>query len=117
MSCRLNVGSTPPQSARTRLASPNARRLNSARSAAALSKGPPPIGRSCHFRRDVSSLALTADMCATGAEKKTNFEVIVGRSLPEDRDARYLGLDHGYDNKPKRRLVGMLVSQGFRRTR
>jgi hypothetical protein len=46
-------------------------------------------------------------------EKKTNFEVIVGRSLPEDRDARYLGLVHGYDKKPKRRLVGMLVSQGF----
>ncbi len=46
-------------------------------------------------------------------EKKTNFEVIVGRSLPEDRDARYLGLVHGYDKKPKRRLVGMLASQGF----
>jgi hypothetical protein len=47
------------------------------------------------------------------AEKKTNFEVIVGRSLPEDRATRYLGLVHGYDKKPKRRLVGMLESQGF----
>ena len=46
-------------------------------------------------------------------DKKTNFEVIVGRSLPEDRAARYLGLVHGYDKKPKRRLVGILASQGF----
>lgn len=46
-------------------------------------------------------------------EKKTNFEVIVGRSMPEDRPARYLGLVHGYDRKPKRRLVDVLTSQGL----
>jgi hypothetical protein len=46
-------------------------------------------------------------------EKTSNFEVIVGRSMPEDRDARYLGLVHGYDKKPKRRLVDMLASQGM----
>jgi hypothetical protein len=37
-------------------------------------------------------------------DRKTNFEVIVGRSVAEDRDARYVGLVHGYDPKPKRRL-------------
>ena len=31
--------------------------------------------------------------------RKTNFEIIVGRSVPEDRDARYVGLVHGYDEK------------------
>lgn len=46
-------------------------------------------------------------------EKKTNFEVIVGRSMPEDRPPRYLGLVHGYDRKPKRRLVDVLTSQGL----
>jgi hypothetical protein len=46
-------------------------------------------------------------------DRKTNFEVIVGRSVPEDRDARYVGLVHGYDSKPKRRLVDVLASQGF----
>jgi hypothetical protein len=46
-------------------------------------------------------------------EKKTNFEVIVGRSMPEDRSARYFGLVHGYDTKPKRRLVDVLASQGL----
>jgi hypothetical protein len=45
--------------------------------------------------------------------RKANFEVIVGRSLPEDRDARYVGLVHGYDPKPKRRLFDVLKSQGL----
>ncbi len=46
-------------------------------------------------------------------EKTSTFEVIVGRSVPEDRDARYLGLVHGYDEKPKRRLFEVLTSQGL----
>jgi hypothetical protein len=46
-------------------------------------------------------------------DRKTNFEVIVGRSVPEDRDARYVGLVHGYDPKPKRRLFDTVKSQGL----
>ena len=46
-------------------------------------------------------------------DRKTNFEVIVGRSVPEDRDAQYVGLVHGYDPKPKRRLFDTLKSQGL----
>ena len=46
-------------------------------------------------------------------DRKTNFEVIVGQSVPEDRDARYVGLVHGYDSKPKRRLFDLLKSQGL----
>jgi len=46
-------------------------------------------------------------------DRKSNFEVIVGRSLPEDRDDRYIGLVHGYDSKPKRRLFDVLKSQGL----
>jgi hypothetical protein len=46
-------------------------------------------------------------------DRKTNFEVIVGRSVPEDREARYVGLVHGYDSKPKRRLFDVLKSQGL----
>lgn len=37
------------------------------------------------------------------SERKRNFEIIVGRSLPEDRAARYLGLVHGYDGRRARR--------------
>ena len=33
-------------------------------------------------------------------ERKSNFEVIVGRSMPEDGPARYLGFVHGFDRKP-----------------
>jgi hypothetical protein len=47
------------------------------------------------------------------AERKNNFEVIVGRSMPEDTSPRYLGFVHGFDRKPKRRLVDMLRSQGM----
>ena len=46
-------------------------------------------------------------------DRKTNFEVIVGQSVPEDRDARYVGLVHTYDAKPKRRLFDLLKSQGL----
>ena len=46
-------------------------------------------------------------------EEKRSFEMIVGRSMPEDRAARYLGLVYGYDRKPKRRLVDVLKSQGL----
>jgi len=46
-------------------------------------------------------------------DRKSNFELIVGRSVPEDRAPRYLGLVHGYDRKPKRRLFEVLKSQGL----
>lgn len=46
-------------------------------------------------------------------DRKTNFELIVGRSMPEDRPNRYVGLVHGYDRKPKRRLFEVLKSQGL----
>lgn len=46
-------------------------------------------------------------------DRKTNFELIVGRSIPEDAAPRYLGLVHGYDRKPKRRLFDVLKSQGL----
>ncbi len=46
-------------------------------------------------------------------DRKTNFEVIVGRSVPQDREPRYVGLVHGYDAKPKRRLFETLKSQGL----
>jgi len=46
-------------------------------------------------------------------DRKSNFELIVGRSIPEDGAPRYFGLVHGYDRKPKRRLFNVLKSQGL----
>jgi hypothetical protein len=45
-------------------------------------------------------------------DRKKNFELIVGRSIPEDRDSRYLGFVHGYDRKPQRRVLDHLKKQG-----
>ncbi|MGH7044542.1 MAG: ISKra4 family transposase [Acetobacteraceae bacterium] len=46
-------------------------------------------------------------------DRKSNFEVIVGQSIPLDRPSRYFGLVHGHDRKPKRRLFEMLREQGL----
>ena len=63
--------------------------------------------------RIVVGLGLDGGYLRDWTEKKTNFEVIVGRSMPEDRPARYFGLVHGDDTKPKRRLADVLASQGL----
>ena len=46
--------------------------------------------------------------------RKNNFEVIVGKSVPEDREHRYFGLVQTHDDKPKRRLFEFLRDQGFK---
>lgn len=45
-------------------------------------------------------------------DRKKNFELIVGRSLSEDGDPRYIGFVHGYDRKPQRRILDHLKRQG-----
>src|SRR5262245_23311566 len=45
--------------------------------------------------------------------KKTNFEVIVGKSVPADGTAKCFGFVQTYDTKPKRRLFEVLKSQGM----
>ena len=45
--------------------------------------------------------------------KKKNFEVIVGKSIPETGSAKCFGLVQTYDTKPKRRLFELLRSQGI----
>jgi hypothetical protein len=44
-------------------------------------------------------------------DKKRNFEVIVGKSMAEDRDDRYFGLVRSQDAAPKYRLREVLRSQ------
>lgn len=46
-------------------------------------------------------------------DRKRNFELIVGRSMPEEGEARYIGCVHGYDRKPQRRIIDHLRRQGF----
>ena len=44
-------------------------------------------------------------------DRRANFELIVGRSMPENRVPRYIGLVHGYDRKRKRGLFDLLITQ------
>jgi hypothetical protein len=46
-------------------------------------------------------------------DRKRNFELIVGRSMPEEGEARYIGFVHRYDRKPQRRIIDHLRRQGF----
>jgi hypothetical protein len=46
-------------------------------------------------------------------QKKKNFEVIVGKSVPAERPAKCFGMVQVYDEKPKRRLFDVLSSQGM----
>jgi hypothetical protein len=46
-------------------------------------------------------------------DKKTHFEVIVGKSMSEDGPSRCFGYTQTYDRKPKRRLFELLRSQGM----
>lgn len=45
--------------------------------------------------------------------KASSFEVIVGKSMPEDGPVRRFGFVNGYDTKPKRRLFEVLQEQGM----
>ncbi len=47
------------------------------------------------------------------SNKKSNFEVIVGRSAPWEGNAKRFGFVHCHDEKPKRRLFDLLCSQGM----
>jgi hypothetical protein len=46
-------------------------------------------------------------------DKRKKFEVIVGKSMAEDRDDRYFGLVRSQDVAPKRRLGEVLRRQGL----
>jgi len=45
--------------------------------------------------------------------KAGNFEVIVGKSMPEEGPNKRFGFVNGYDTKPKRRLFELLKGQGM----
>ncbi len=48
-------------------------------------------------------------------DKHKHFEMIAGKSVPEEGAAKYFGFAHGYDQKSKRRLFELLQRQGMQR--
>jgi hypothetical protein len=113
ISSRSRPARTPPHWASTSCMWPSARKPNSGRSDPASSTTARQNGRSCRFPEGRIVVDLDGDYVRNWENRKTNFELIVGRSMPEDRGARYVGLVHGYDLKSKRRLFDLLKSQGL----
>jgi hypothetical protein len=46
-------------------------------------------------------------------DKQTHFEVIVGKSMPEEGEDKCFAYVQTYDPKPKRRLFELLKNQGM----
>ena len=69
--------------------------------------------RAAASRRGGSWSGSTAATSATGARRPATSRSSSAARCPRIAPARYLGLVHGHDSKPKRRLVDLLPGQGL----
>ena len=58
------------------------------------------MARSCRSRREPVIVGIDGGYLRNWHDKKKNFEVIVGKSMAEDRDDRYFGLVRSQDEQP-----------------
>ena len=58
-------------------------------------------------------LGLPVDGIFGGSGLQSHFEVIVGKSIPEEGTGKCFGLVQSYDDKPKRRIFEVLKGQGM----
>ena len=68
------------------------------------------------FNNESTIVGLDGGYLRSWDDKKTNFELIVGKSIPNNGNPKILGLVSSEDDKPKRRLFEMLKSQGIKET-
>ncbi len=66
------------------------------------------------FNNESTVVGLDGGYLGSWANKKTNFELIVGKSIPNQGEAKVLGLVSSEDAKSKRRLYELLKSQGIK---
>jgi len=59
------------------------------------------------------SIGIDGGYVRSWHNRKKNFEIIAGKSVPESGDAKCFGLVQNVDKKPKRRLFDLLQSQGM----
>jgi hypothetical protein len=71
----------------------------------------PAAGQALPVPREAVIVGIDGGYLRNWHDKKRNFEVIVGKSMVEDRDDRYFGLVRSQDAAPKHRLREMLRSQ------
>jgi len=67
------------------------------------------------FNNEATVLGLDGGYLRSSSNKKKNFELIVGKSIPSSSSVsdKVFGLVKSYDSKPKRRLYELLQSQGI----
>jgi hypothetical protein len=67
------------------------------------------------FNNEATVLGLDGGYLRSSSDKKKNFELIVGKSIPSSSAVsdKVFGLVKSYDSKPKRRLYELLQSQGI----
>ena len=73
----------------------------------------PAAGQASPIPREAVIVGIDGGYLRNWHDKKKKFEVIVGKSMAEDRDDRYFGLVRSQDAAPKRRLCEVLRRQGL----
>jgi hypothetical protein len=73
----------------------------------------PAAGQAASIPREAIIVGIDGGYLRNWHDKQKKFEVIVGKSMAEDRDDRYLGLVRSQDADPKRRFCEMLQRQGL----
>jgi hypothetical protein len=76
-----------------------------------LSEDGPAAGQASPIAREAVIVGIDGGYLRNWHDKRKKFEVIVGKSMAEDRDDRYFGLVRNQDAAPKQRLREMLRSQ------
>jgi hypothetical protein len=73
----------------------------------------PAAGQAASIPQEAIIVGIDGGYLRNWHGKQKKFEVIVGKSMAEDRDDRYLGLVRSQDADPKRRFCEMLQRQGL----
>jgi hypothetical protein len=73
----------------------------------------PAAGQASPIAREAVIVGIDGGYLRNWHDKRKNFEVIVGKSMAEDRDDRYFGLVRSQDAAPKRRFCEVLRRQGL----
>ena len=70
-------------------------------------------GRRCPDRLPRSRSGIDGGYVRQWDDKRKHFELIVGKSMPEEGEGKCFGFVQTYDEKPKRRVFEVLKSQGM----
>ena len=108
------AGTTNPETVRQHLHRVAARQdADLGASELGLSEDGPAAGQASPIAREAVIVGIDGGYLRNWHDKKRNFEIIVGKSMAEDRDNRYFGLVRSQDAASKRRFCEVLRRQGL----